>query len=84
MDIAGKKLIIKALAEEKVDTVFAYPGGMIVDIMDELYIVCSAADFTCRFNQIRRNHTNIVILIITAYIYILGKVIKNIFAIYIA
>ncbi len=37
MDIAGKKLIIKALTEEKVDTVFAYPGGMIVDIMDELY-----------------------------------------------
>ena len=37
MDIAGKKLIIKALMEEKVDTVFAYPGGMIVDIMDELY-----------------------------------------------
>lgn len=37
MDIAGKKLIIKALTEEKVDTIFAYPGGMIVDIMDELY-----------------------------------------------
>ncbi len=37
MDIAGKKLIVKALAEEGVDTVFAYPGGMIVDIMDELY-----------------------------------------------
>ena len=37
MDIAGKKLIIKALTEEKVDTVFAYPGGMIVDIMDEMY-----------------------------------------------
>ena len=37
MDIAGKKLITKALMEEGVDTVFAYPGGMIVDIMDELY-----------------------------------------------
>lgn len=37
MDIAGKKLIIKALLEEGVDTVFAYPGGMITDIMDEMY-----------------------------------------------
>ena len=37
MDIAGKKLITKALMEEGVDKVFAYPGGMIVDIMDELY-----------------------------------------------
>ncbi len=37
MDIAGKKLIVKALMEEGVDKVFAYPGGMIVDIMDELY-----------------------------------------------
>ncbi|MBR4182997.1 MAG: acetolactate synthase large subunit, partial [Lachnospiraceae bacterium] len=37
MDIAGKKLVIKALREEKVDTVFGYPGGMIIDIFDELY-----------------------------------------------
>lgn len=37
MDIAGKKLIMKALMEEGVDTVFAYPGGMITDIMDEMY-----------------------------------------------
>ena len=37
MDVAGKKLIYKALVEEGVDTVFAYPGGMIVDIMDEIY-----------------------------------------------
>lgn len=37
MDIAGKKLFVKALHEEGVDTVFAYPGGMIIDIFDELY-----------------------------------------------
>ncbi len=36
MDITGKKLIVKALTEEGVDTVFAYPGGMITDILDEL------------------------------------------------
>ncbi len=37
MEIAGKRLFIKALKEEGVDTIFAYPGGMITDIMDELY-----------------------------------------------
>ncbi len=37
MDIAGKKLFVKALSEEGVDTVFGYPGGMVTDILDELY-----------------------------------------------
>ena len=37
MDITGKKLVVKALKEEKTDTVFGYPGGMIIDIFDELY-----------------------------------------------
>ena len=37
MDITGRKLFVKALQEEGVDTIFAYPGGMIVDILDELY-----------------------------------------------
>lgn len=37
MDITGRKLIIKALAEEGADTIFAYPGGMVTDIIDEFY-----------------------------------------------
>ncbi len=37
MDITGKKLFVKALSEEGVDTVFGYPGGMVTDILDELY-----------------------------------------------
>ncbi|MCR4999386.1 MAG: biosynthetic-type acetolactate synthase large subunit [Lachnospiraceae bacterium] len=37
MDITGRKLFVKALLEEGVDTIFAYPGGMIVDLLDELY-----------------------------------------------
>lgn len=37
MDITGKKLFVKAMREEGVDTVFGYPGGMITDIFDELY-----------------------------------------------
>lgn len=37
MDIAGKKLFVKALMEEGVDTVFGYPGGTVTDLFDELY-----------------------------------------------
>ncbi len=37
MDITGRKLFLKAMREEGVDTIFGYPGGMITDIFDELY-----------------------------------------------
>lgn len=37
MDITGKKLFVKALKEEGVDTVFAYPGGMVTNLLDELH-----------------------------------------------
>lgn len=37
LQITGRKLFVKALLAEGVDTVFAYPGGMITDILDELY-----------------------------------------------
>lgn len=35
--IPGTELLIKALREEGVDTVFGYPGGMVIDIFDALY-----------------------------------------------
>lgn len=37
MDITGRKLFVKALAEEGVTTVFGYPGGTVTDLFDELY-----------------------------------------------
>ena len=37
MDITGRKLFVKALAEEGVDTIFGYPGGTVTDLFDELY-----------------------------------------------
>lgn len=37
MDITGRKLFVRALQEEGVDTIFGYPGGMVTDILDELY-----------------------------------------------
>lgn len=35
--ITGAQLFVKALNEENVDTLFAYPGGQIIDLLDELY-----------------------------------------------
>lgn len=37
MDITGRKLFVKAMMEEDVDTIFGYPGGMVTDLFDELY-----------------------------------------------
>lgn len=38
MNIKGKKLFVKALMQEGVDTIFAYPGATITDLLDTLYI----------------------------------------------
>ena len=35
--ITGNKLLVKALKEEGVDTIFGYPGACTIDISDELY-----------------------------------------------
>lgn len=37
MNITGAELFVKALKEEKVDTLFAYPGGQVIDLFDALY-----------------------------------------------
>ena len=37
MDITGRKLFVKAMEEEGVNTIFGYPGGMVTDLFDELY-----------------------------------------------
>lgn len=37
MEITGRKLFVKALQEEGVDTIFGYPGGTVTDLFDELY-----------------------------------------------
>ena len=37
MDITGRKLFVKALQEEGIDTIFGYPGGTVTDLFDELY-----------------------------------------------
>lgn len=37
MDITGAELFVKALKAEKVDTLFAYPGGQAIDLFNALY-----------------------------------------------
>ena len=37
MAIKGTELFVKALIEEGVDTLFAYPGGQAIDLFDALY-----------------------------------------------
>lgn len=37
MNITGSELFVKALKAEKVDTLFAYPGGQAIDLFNALY-----------------------------------------------
>ncbi len=37
MKISGAEMFVKALKEEKVDTLFAYPGGQAIDLFNALY-----------------------------------------------
>lgn len=37
MEITGAQLFVKALKEEAVSTLFAYPGGQVIDLFDALY-----------------------------------------------
>lgn len=37
MQISGADLLVKALIEENVDTLFAYPGGQAIDLFNALY-----------------------------------------------
>lgn len=37
MDITGAQLFVKALHKEKVEKLFAYPGGQAIDLFDALY-----------------------------------------------
>ena len=37
MQLTGAQIIIECLKEQKVDTIFGYPGGAILNVYDELY-----------------------------------------------
>ena len=37
MKMTGAQILVETLIEQGVDTVFGFPGGMVVDIYDKLY-----------------------------------------------
>ena len=37
MKISGNDLFVTAMKKEGVDTIFAYPGGMVVNLLDALH-----------------------------------------------
>ncbi|MBR6738607.1 MAG: acetolactate synthase large subunit, partial [Oscillospiraceae bacterium] len=37
MELTGAQIVLECLLEQKVDTVFGYPGGTILNIYDALY-----------------------------------------------
>ena len=37
MKLKGSQILLKMLEEEKVDIIFGYPGGSVLDIYDQLY-----------------------------------------------
>lgn len=37
MELSGSLMVIEALKEEKVDVIFGYPGGAVLNIYDEIY-----------------------------------------------
>ncbi|MDD5169286.1 MAG: thiamine pyrophosphate-binding protein, partial [Syntrophales bacterium] len=37
MKLKGSQILIEALKQEGIETIFGYPGGSVIDIYDELY-----------------------------------------------
>ncbi len=37
MKLKGTEIFLKVLEEEKVDIIFGYPGGAVLDLYDQLY-----------------------------------------------
>lgn len=50
MKLSGAQIVIEALLEQQVDTVFGYPGGTILNVYDALY------DYSDRITHIRTAH----------------------------
>ena len=37
MKLTGARILMECLREQKVDTIFGYPGGAVLNLYDELY-----------------------------------------------
>ncbi len=51
MEISGAKALIKSLEYENVDTIFGYPGGVVIPIYDELYQQDAVHHYLVRHEQ---------------------------------
>ena len=51
MEINGAKALIKSLEHENVDTIFGYPGGVVIPIYDELYQQDAVHHYLVRHEQ---------------------------------
>ena len=38
MKVSGNDLFVTAMKKEGVDTIFAYPGGMVVNLLDSMIV----------------------------------------------
>ena len=45
MQLTGAQIVIECLKEQKVDTVFGYPGGAILNVYDDQDKLCLAKEF---------------------------------------
>jgi acetolactate synthase-1/2/3 large subunit len=66
MKLKGAEILLKALAEEGVDTIFGYPGGVVLDIYDEIY--------KAKFNHILVRHEQAAAHAADGYARATGKV----------
>lgn len=66
--ISGSKAIIQCLIEEKVDTIFGYPGGTIMPVYDALY------DYRDKINHILTRHEQGLVHAAQGYARASGKV----------
>ncbi len=66
--IKGSEAVVKALLEEKVDTIFGYPGGAIMPVYDSLY------DYQDQVNHVLTRHEQGAIHAAQGYARVSGKV----------
>ena len=48
MKLTGAQILMEVLKEEKVDTIFGYPGGAVIDIYDALAKTDKIGRASCR------------------------------------
>ena len=49
--MSGAKMVVQALIDQGVDTVFGYPGGAVLPIYDEIFLQNSIKHFLVRHEQ---------------------------------